>query len=977
SSSSSSSECESVFQVVDQSGVLTCRQDLLANFEDANGEAVIDLGINLDPDGREAIFFVSDGRLWRLNISTAGGANGAQRSAASDSSPTRSPPPTPTLLHGPWSNDSGALRAVAIVDRQVDGQKNTRRMIFVDDIINLCLRAFSIDGVDPPFEGVLNYSYGTGSARMSSLASYSKGHLLYGTSDSAIYRLNLTWESDKAIPAGDQQQSQQLPDLELWLGSAPGVRGRGGVILIRPYVSTTAITSDGEVMYVAERKVHTVSRLLVSSELMETIAGRHARAGYLDGPALNATFTEPITLALASDECNLFVGEFGGRIRLVTFNGTDTSVRTRLNMGKGVVMSLAIHPNNEALYVASGGGRSMLLELALNKSALPKCTPPPRDPVQANLPPLSSSSAPSPSSSTTFPPSPSLSPSPSPSSPPPSARFLIIATVLSLVLVAVVAAAVMALRRRRAHDGGSLCCCWRRLGGEQVGYDKQPVVKEPVALDTPSAATEDEEDGTWDSFWKQSNTLGKSAAESSRSFPWKLRPSGLQWFSLGQLASACDGFQSRNLIGKGGSAEVYKGVLSTGEVVAIKLMKGGDFSKASLRQFQAELDLLGTIRHSHLCSILGFCTEDDVSLIVYPFISGGSLHDRLHNLPPSLFSPSAGDGGWDTGDWQRRRLGGDGAADTNPTVSSDGTITTSTISCSSSRSMSRSLLAGSRSPLTWKDRLSVALQVAKALRFLHEDLDPPVVHRDVKSRNILLEGGSGSSGPLRAYLADFGLAKRGQSVFGKIQAGETVETYHVSGTIGYMAPEYFRYCRLTAKNDVYAFGVVLLELITGRKAFAATRDEDNNNNNDNNKKEKEEEVGEVGGDAEKGGEEKTMEQDEVVSETLASWVMGKLAMLNSLPPEEGEGGSISRSQSLKNLQAVRWVIDERMVRTFDGGGIDWSAASGVLQVAMACIREAPEKRPRMVEVANELVRLEGAGGRAEAEAWGSRRRERI
>ncbi|GBG83665.1 hypothetical protein CBR_g37467 [Chara braunii] len=118
-------------------------------------------------------------------------------------------------------------------------------------------------------------------------------------------------------------------------------------------------------------------------------------------------------------------------------------------------------------------------------------------------------------------------------------------------------------------------------------------------------------------------------------------------------------------------------------------------------------------------------------------------------------------------------------------------------------------------PLTLGERVSIAYQMGSGLSYLHHGANPPVIHRDIKSRNVLLTDGSGEN--LHAVLADFGLAAIGQNIF-KTTRKSFVETSHIAGTHGYIAPEYFLSGRLTVKNDVYAFGVIALELLSGRRA---------------------------------------------------------------------------------------------------------------------------------------------------------------
>ncbi|KAL7171830.1 hypothetical protein ACSBR2_036482 [Camellia fascicularis] len=161
--------------------------------------------------------------------------------------------------------------------------------------------------------------------------------------------------------------------------------------------------------------------------------------------------------------------------------------------------------------------------------------------------------------------------------------------------------------------------------------------------------------------------------------------------------------------------------------------------------------MLSLLHHTNLVNLIGYCADGDQRLLVYEFMPLGSLEDHLHDLPPD------------------------------------------------------------KEPLDWNTRMTIAAGAAKGLEYLHDKANPPVIYRDFKSSNILLDEQH------HPKLSDFGLAK----------LGPTGDKSHVStrvmGTYGYCAPEYAMTGQLTVKSDVYSFGVVFLELITGRKAIDSTR----------------------------------------------------------------------------------------------------------------------------------------------------------
>lgn len=220
---------------------------------------------------------------------------------------------------------------------------------------------------------------------------------------------------------------------------------------------------------------------------------------------------------------------------------------------------------------------------------------------------------------------------------------------------------------------------------------------------------------------------------------------GLQVFTFKQLHSATGGFGKSNVIGHGGFGLVYRGVLQDGRKVAVKLMDRA--GKQGEEEFKVEVELLSRLHSPYLLALVGYCSDSNHKLLVYEFMANGGLQEHLYPINGS-----------------------------------------NTIS----------------SRLDWETRLRIALEAAKGLEYLHEHVSPPVIHRDFKSSNILLDKN------FHAKVSDFGLAKLGSD-----KAGGHVST-RVLGTQGYVAPEYALTGRLTPKSDVYSYGVVLLELLTGR-----------------------------------------------------------------------------------------------------------------------------------------------------------------
>ncbi|KAK8471469.1 hypothetical protein PHAVU_003G231350 [Phaseolus vulgaris] len=204
-----------------------------------------------------------------------------------------------------------------------------------------------------------------------------------------------------------------------------------------------------------------------------------------------------------------------------------------------------------------------------------------------------------------------------------------------------------------------------------------------------------------------------------------------------------DSLKEDNIIGKGGAGIVYKGAMPNGDQVAVKRLPAMSRGSSHDHGFNAEIQTLGRIRHRHIVRLLGFCSNHETNLLVYEYMPNGSLGEVLHG-----------------------KKGGH---------------------------------------LHWDTRYKIAVEASKGLCYLHHDCSPLIVHRDVKSNNILLDSN------FEAHVADFGLAKFLQD------SGTSECMSAIAGSYGYIAPEYAYTLKVDEKSDVYSFGVVLLELVTGRK----------------------------------------------------------------------------------------------------------------------------------------------------------------
>ncbi|KAJ4766913.1 Calmodulin-binding receptor-like cytoplasmic kinase 2 [Rhynchospora pubera] len=223
-------------------------------------------------------------------------------------------------------------------------------------------------------------------------------------------------------------------------------------------------------------------------------------------------------------------------------------------------------------------------------------------------------------------------------------------------------------------------------------------------------------------------------------------------FSINQIYRATSNFSAENQIGQGGFGTVYKGRFRDGSLIAIKRAKKIMYDNQLSAEFRSEIETLSKIEHFNLVRFLGYLEHEDERLIMVEYVNNGSLREHLDGIRGDV--------------------------------------------------------------LELLPRLNIATDIAHAVAYLHEYADHPIIHRDIKSSNILL------TDTFRAKVADFGFARL---------APDNPDATHVStqvkGTAGYVDPEYIRTYQLTEKSDVYSFGVLLVELVTGRRPIERGKDQ--------------------------------------------------------------------------------------------------------------------------------------------------------
>ncbi|XP_041009524.1 putative serine/threonine-protein kinase-like protein CCR3 [Juglans microcarpa x Juglans regia] len=294
-------------------------------------------------------------------------------------------------------------------------------------------------------------------------------------------------------------------------------------------------------------------------------------------------------------------------------------------------------------------------------------------------------------------------------------------------------------------------CFWTGVcfGKKKVHNSVQPTITRAPSSNNGTASN--------NSPPSRSSTIRRQASlimRRQRSGTSSKRADMAEEFSLVELAEATNSFSLQNKLGAGSFGIVYRGKLSDGREVAIKRGETGSQTKKFQEKesaFDSELAFLSRLHHKHLVRLVGYCEEEDERLLVYDYMKNGALYDHIH--------------------------------DKNNVEKSSSVLN------------------------SWKMRIKVALDAARGIEYLHNYAVPSIIHRDIKSSNILLDAN------WTARVSDFGLSLMGP------ESDCDYRPTKAAGTVGYIDPEYYGLNLLTAKSDVYGLGIVLLELLTGKRAI--------------------------------------------------------------------------------------------------------------------------------------------------------------